>query len=346
MRSRIKFLFLCALKYVGAFHVSRLLTRRELRVLCYHGVSIADEHLFRRTLFMRPETFRRRMEYLARSTYEVLKLDDAVEQLKSDSLPPWSVVITIDDGWYGCLAGMFPALRELGLDATLYLTTYYARQREPVFDVIVGYLFWKTDAHRVTLEGFGELDAEMDLSTSAARELASESIVEYGNSRLDLTERARLVTELARLLNVDYSSIERDRRFRLIPLEDVGGLSESGVDVQLHTHRHRFDLENREQVRKEIIENREHLEPRLGKKLEHFCYPSGVYHPRVYPWLEELGIKSATTALPGMCGSSSFPLELPRIIDGEDVDQIEFEAELAGALELLRRARAVFRRAG
>ena len=77
----------------------------------------------------------------------------------------------------------------------------------------------------------------------------------------------------------------------------------------------------------------------LRRKLEHFCDPSGVHHPRVYPWLRELGLKSATTTRAGSCYRTRPPFALPRIVDGENVHPIEFEAELAGTLELTRRIR-------
>lgn len=336
MRARIKIALLYVLKYVGVFHVSRYATRRAVRILCYHGISLGDEHRFRRTLFMQSSTFRRRMEALVRLGYSVVKLDDAIEQLRNDSVRPGSVVITVDDGWYGCLSGMFPVLRELGFDATLYLTTYYAERDEPVFDVAVGYLFWKTEATSVVLDG-PVLSGRVDLSTSDSRALASEAIVEHGNAHLGALQRRRLLEELARRLDVDYESIRQQRYFRLIPLDSLGALAESGVDVQLHTHRHKFDVENKEEAEREIRENRERLEPVLGKTLRHFCYPSGFYHSRVFPWLEALGIQSATTTRSGFCDSTSPLFELHRIVDGEDVSQIEIEAELAGVLELVRK---------
>ena len=98
-------------------------------------------------------------------------------------------------------------------------------------------------------------------------------------------------------------------------------------------------------MEREIEENRKRLEPLLGRRLKHFCYPSGVYHPRVYPWLGELGLKSATTTTARLCYRDTPRFALPRIVDGEDVHPTEFEADLSGVLELARRIRAWFRQA-
>lgn len=341
MRTRIKIFLLYVVKFLGGFYVCRFLTKKALRILCYHGTSIDDEHRFRRTLFMRSSTFRRRMGKLAASRYNVIGLDEAFDRLRSDTLPSCSVVITIDDGWYGCLEGMFPVLRESGFASTLYLTTYYAEQDQPVFDVMVGYLLWKTNANSVALDG---LKGSFDLSKASAKEAAADKIVAFGNDALDAAGRVRLVTELAGNLEIDYSSLERLQMFRLLPLERVREIAASGVDVQLHTHRHRLSLGNPEEVGLEIRENRERLEPVVGHTLAHFCYPSGIHHPRQFPWLEALGLKSATTTQSGFCYRETERFALPRIVDGEDVHSIEFEAELAGVLESVRRVRRFFAR--
>jgi len=341
MRTRTKIYLLYVVKFLGGFYVCRLLTKKAIRILCYHGISIDDEHRFRRKLFMRSSTFRRRMAQLAASRYNVIGLEEAIDRLRNDTLPSNSVVITIDDGWYGCLEGMFPVLRDLGLASTLYLTTYYAEEDQPVFDVIIGYLLWKTDAKSVELDGF---ESNFDLSKASAKEAAAETIVQYGNEALDAAGRLRLVTELAEKFKIDLSLLERRQMFRLLPLERVREIAASGVDVQLHTHRHRLSLENPDEVGVEIRDNRERLEPAVGHALAHLCYPSGIHHPRQFPWLEALGLKSATTTQSGFCYRDTERFALPRIVDGEDVHPIEFEAELAGVLESVRRVRRLFAR--
>ena len=87
------------------------------------------------------------------------------------------------------------------------------------------------------------------------------------------------------------------------------------------------------------MDNRRALERLVHGRLEHFCYPSGVYHPRGWPWLEELGLQRATTTGVRFCHPDTHPYALPRTLDGENVPQVEFEAEMAGALELVRRLR-------
>jgi hypothetical protein len=48
--------------------------------------------------------------------------------------------------------------------------------------------------------------------------------------------------------------------------------------------------------------------------------------------LRELGVRSATTCDAGLASSRSEPLLLPRVLDGEQVTAVEFEAWLCGIL--------------
>src|SRR5689334_14408586 len=101
MHKALKLSVLRVLRALGAFALARRLTRKSLRILCYHGIALADEHLFRGNLFMQPATFAARLQLLRDVGYPVLALDEALHALAADRLPDNAVVITIDDGWVG-----------------------------------------------------------------------------------------------------------------------------------------------------------------------------------------------------------------------------------------------------
>jgi hypothetical protein len=55
---------------------------------------------------------------------------------------------------------------------------------------------------------------------------------------------------------------------------------------------------------------------------------------------EKLGIKSATTCEPGLVDQHTNPFFMPRFLDGENIDQIVFEAELCGVGHFLRKIKS------
>ena len=69
----------------------------------------------------------------------------------------------------------------------------------------------------------------------------------------------------------------------------------------------------------------------------HFCYPSGVYEAAHLPLLAKYQVATATTTQIGLHRQGSDPLQIRRILDGEDVHPLELEAELSGFSALLRR---------
>src|SRR5262249_20386051 len=120
---------------------------------------------------------------------------------------------------------------------------------------------------------------------------------------------------------------------------EIEDLARAGVDIQLHTHRHRFPLETAKAAQ-EIADNRAVLEGLVGKPLRHFCYPSGIWSEQQWPVLAANGIETATTCDPGLNYRSTPRLGLKRFCDAENISQIEFEAEVFGYTELLRWVRA------
>ena len=88
-------------------------------------------------------------------------------------------------------------------------------------------------------------------------------------------------------------------------------------------------------IQREIEENRDVLEP-FESPQRHFCYPSGLWSAHQLSILRSLGIKSATTCDIGMNGPKQDPLLLRRFLDGEQVTQIRFEAEMSGLMDLVR----------
>ena len=76
--------------------------------------------------------------------------------------------------------------------------------------------------------------------------------------------------------------------------------------------------------------NREVLGQLLGMPpahFRHFCYPSGMVPPDGGEALRSLGIASATTLQTGIAYPGADLLLLPRIIDGDHLSELEFEAE-------------------
>lgn len=325
-------------KLAGLFRLARWSTRNQLLILCYHGFELADESRFRPMLFMRSDVFARRLETIRRKGHTVLPLAEAIRRLREGTLPRNTVCLTIDDGFYSVLACAAPLLRQQGFTATLYVTSYYAGKRAPIFRLVVQYMFWKTAARTFEVSGEPWDPPEpVDLSDREAATRAMWQIIEHGETQCDDRGREEISRTLGKRLDVDYAFVERSRMLSLVDSEEIRQLSDSGMDIQLHTHRHRLPQDDDAALRKEILENARFLEGTLARRVQHLCYPSGLWTRSQWPVLAKLGIVSATTCDRGFNTAETPVLGLYRVLDDSTLSQLAFEAELSGFSEWLRR---------
>lgn len=342
MQRRLKSIFLHLCKWLGLFQLLSFAYRKRLQILCYHGFAYRDENDFSPGLFMHPEKFAQRMQWLARNGYRVLPLEEGIEKLQHGSLKPKSVVITSDDGFRSIGDLAVPIVEALNQPFTIYVTTYYMDKGTPIFRLAMQYMAWKAGNAGAKL---GTLAAETIPAGWKSPKAGSDEpiwqLIDYAEAELTEDERVALCQVTGERLGVDYDDFSRAGLLSLMTEAEIRALAERGVDIQLHTHRHSLH-QTAEQVRREIEENRQRLEPLVGKPLNHFCYPSGIWEPAHWEPLQALGIKSATTCDPGLNTTETPVLALNRFLDRDNISQIEFEAELSGFKEFARFLKRIF----
>lgn len=326
-----------ALRLTGGFLMVRDSKWRSSRllILCYHGISLDDEHEWRPEFYMSQNQFERRLAILKRNECSVLPLDPALQQLKEGTLPPRSVALTFDDGMYDFYTRAFPVLDKYRYPATVYLTTYYCDYNRPVFPLIVSYMLWKARNSSIGPDPELGLQESVSLSTGPQRDQAAKAIEALAEAQhLSGEQKDALAQKLASRLGIDYAAIVRSRLLHVMTPAEVTDLSRRGVDIQLHTHRHRTPR-HEGQFAREIVDNRRRIEEIAGSQATHFCYPSGVYEYEFLPWLEQQKVVSATTCNPGIATSESNLLLLPRFVDTTAQSELVFEAWVTGAAPLL-----------
>lgn len=313
--------------------------RERLLILAYHGISLSDEHLWNGSQFTSAAILRTRLELLKRSKCAVLPLGEAVEQLYANDLPDRAVAITFDDGTSDFHRRAFPLIQEFGFPVTLYLTTFYSYYERPVFDLMCSYLLWKGRTKTLDLKPLTGRDLKTDLRRIDFQEAALSEIHAFARSqKLSADEKDAFAASLAAHLDVDYQALLEQRIMQNLTADEVAKVAAGGIDVQLHTHRHRTPMD-RQLFLREIEDNRRSIQEMTGKNPTHFCYPSGVYDLRFLPWLREAGVVSGTTCEMGFASRRSDQLLLPRFLDNATLSSIEFESWLTGISAALPRRR-------
>jgi hypothetical protein len=221
----------------------------------------------------------------------------------------------------------------------VYVTSYYVQYGNPVFRLIVQYMFWKAAPRRLKVEGLPVLEGRVvDLADPAQAQELLWACVDHGERLGDEVRRRELCVQLGRWLRVDFEDLASAHVMQLMRPQQVAELPLAGIGVAMHTHRHTFPADDRARAEREMADNANALRAWVGDRVEpHFCYPSGVWRADQWQWLDRLQVRSSTTCEPGLNDRATPRHALRRFLDGQDVHQIEFEAALSGFTDLAKR---------
>lgn len=333
---------LAGIRAVGGFRwiAGSAWRRRRVLILCYHGVSLQDEHEWDPELFVTPAFLRRRFEILRETGCEVLPLGEAAQCLRRGTLPPRSVVLTFDDGFYNFFAAAAPLLEEFDYPATIYLSSYHCVHQRPILRLTLRYLLWRVPPQVLAAGELPGQDDPFDLQDVRQREELAAVLLDEARALSGEREAQQAwLGQVATRLGIDWENVVRSRLFHLMTAVEVADLARRGFDVQLHTHRHQTPRE-KSAFFFEVIENRRILEELTGRPAIHFCYPSGDVDPVFLPWLRDLGVETATTGSVALAKAEYDPLLLPRYTDTMAQWEVLFEGWLSGAAEMLSRRSA------
>jgi hypothetical protein len=189
------------------------------------------------------------------------------------------------------------------------------------------------------------VDRRWDLSQAGERQALAKWMHDYvRRHRYTPTQREGHLARLAQELELDFPGMLRNRLMQLMTPAEVTAIAQAGVEVQLHTHRHRTP-HDAALFAQELTENRAVIEPLTHRPTRHFCYPSGVTHRDFVSWLRQCGVETATTCNPGFVTVTTDPFFMPRLVDGSHVSPLAFESWVCGLGAVLSAGRETWQSA-
>lgn len=306
-----------------AFHHSgipllRRRNRKKLRILMYHRFPAAHA-----------ENFHQQCRYIARH-YRTITLTEAGRHISSRTpFPDHSMVVTVDDGYRDFYPNAYPALKEFGIPATLFLTT-------GVLDGLTWFWWDKlqlaldtTPKQSISIAG----QHNVPLDSPQAREAALHRIAD-AMTKIPNSERLALVDNLPALFDITVPASPPEK-YQVLRWDEVREMSKHGIDFGAHTVTHPIlsRVETTESLRQEMATSRDRIAEELGKPTLHFCYPSGRREDldgRVKQLAAAAGFQTAVTTEPGLNLLMADLLLLKRVGVDPHLNFHYFARQLAG----------------
>lgn len=300
----------------------RALPADRLTIVMYHAV-VREPLPVTDWCFLEEAAFRDQLDYLARH-FEVLFLSEAVERLRSGRFRRPTAAITFDDGFQNNCDVAWPALRERGLPATVFLVRGLIGTQDTVW-----YCRFNSALARARGTSLDWDGTRYDLSGPAARAAAGAAL----QARLKALPHPRLLAALdaiVRELGLDpQEPMGEESPYRMLSPEAIARMAASGlVEFGAHTHSHAI-LARLPSVERDIEIDRSlaAVAQLTGRPCRLFAYPNGSaedYDAATVQALAERGVEAAVTTRGGPNGRGTPALELRRYGVGASVAPADF----------------------
>ncbi|MFZ0319448.1 MAG: polysaccharide deacetylase family protein [Candidatus Sulfotelmatobacter sp.] len=339
-----------ALHYSGV--LGRITPAGGYAVVNYHGVVPAD-HLdgdgFLDGNLVRPEMFRRQIQFL-KAHYQVVHPEDFrawIEQGRR--LPPRAILLTCDDGLLNGLTDMVPVLRSEGVSCLFFVTAASCNDspcHESQCHESRGMLWYEELYLLMRSRPLSATELQL-LPEEEAESPAPESFqARWWNtvkraSRLEARLRAEWMERLRSQRGPAEQSISA-RRWRFMNVAELKELAGHGMSIGAHTRTHPIlSLCNEEEARREIQDGKNDLERALGMPIWAFAYPFGnqaTMGEREVGLAREAGFTCAFLNVEHRDDGSANPFELCRMHVTLDMTLPEFSAHVSGVHARLQHA--------
>ena len=319
MSQLFKSLAKSALNSSGVLSSFRLATRRGVRILMYHRFEGDTKRLTEQC------------EHIRRY-YNPVSLTEVADWFEGKKLPDNAVAITVDDGYRDFMRG-YEVFRAFDLPVIVYLVSDFIDRTLWLWWNQIEYAFQNTPLKSPPAQ-LPFNDMKIDLETPetkwhSARRIA-EALTQVTNS-----ERLRFLSTVPEMLNVEIPETPPPA---VAPLSwpEVRALEAKGVAFGCHTKTHPIlsSLKNSHEQEEEIKSSKLRLEQELGKPVDHFCYPNGLFtdfNDDTIQVVAQLGFRTAVTTEPGLNFSPSKPFYLRRLSVDPAMPHDYFQRLLAGA---------------
>ena len=275
---------------------------RDVTILAYHRVlDVPDEEAYPFDIELvsaSTDDFRRQMQHLKRH-YRPTTFEAVLRVIAAGGEPPaGSVIVTFDDGFDDNYRFAYPILRELGVPATIFLSTGYLDAQDLFWYERLAWSVMTSPASAASDCGLASMPPRSPSERRAAIAAALKELKRVPNGE----RLAKLEAWFAALPT--SASWRADGRSAPLTWDQVREMSANGIEFGSHTVTHpvlsQVPLDGLEE---ELVGSRRRIEGEIGRTVEVIAYPVGgeeAFDANVRAGVEAAGYKLGASYIPGV----------------------------------------------
>jgi len=338
IRSLVKDTVFASARHLGINRLLRTKVRRNLLILCYHGVVSEDhpEDPYRYRVAVSVREFRSHLNTVARLLNPVSAWDVLDWLAGTASLPPNPVLITFDDGFRNNLTYAVPELERVGIPALINIATGYIGQKRLLWSQELDERILGWECETLPMPD-GQRDVPMP-SRPAGRVAVAQQVGSLCKQiPTDLRE-----AYLDRLRNepLPYGEDRHRELYDFLTWDEVRVLSQRGFAIGSHTVNHPVLTRlSGKALERELCESKAAVERELQTQCPWIAYPCGGpddVSPEVVFAAKQAGYRVGFTLTDRFSSVSDDPLMIDRICVPVGLSENAFHARISGLSSLLR----------
>jgi peptidoglycan/xylan/chitin deacetylase (PgdA/CDA1 family) len=294
-------------------HIIKKHTSHKAIVLMYHRVAETESDIW--DIAVSPENFEQQLQLL-KQTHKIIPLKELVHRIKKNNLNRNYVCITFDDGYEDNFLHAKPILENYQIPATFFITSTNI-DKESIFwwDELEELILYskhlpsswsKTISHTAIDIELGEeawLDESQKNVNSKWKSYSQPPPSRRCELFLKLWEQLKLLPaeaqqdQLSTIRQWIGTDTVNDPLLKSMSYKQLKSLSENPLfEIGAHTFSHpSLACLDTEGQKKEISENRKHLQSIIDKEVTLLSYPYGDYSTDTVAIVSELGFEAAFT---------------------------------------------------
>lgn len=293
--------------------------KNRLSILIYHRVLPGKDELFPNEVTW--DVFDWQMELLV-NYFHPLSLSEALDLMDERRLPERAVCVTFDDGYADNEQIALPILKKWRIPATVFVASGYLNGGRMWNDTVIETVRAAKGSH-VDMRAFGL--GEFKLENVSDQRQAIRSIIneiKYMDDDRRQSAVAHLESQASGSLPVNLMMTD----------EQVIHMHQKGIGIGGHTMTHPILAGlNKNQVQREVAENKHELEQLTGQPVNFFAYPNGKpgkdYRLEQRNIIRDLGFRAALSTHWGAATLDTDRWQLPRFTPW-DSDTYKFMVRL------------------